>query len=123
MFVESVFYISFVGIFGMITFKAVESRMGKVQIWSRYMGAADARVHIWRQKLTAKYQLWKKIAYLFVFEFLPAYAYRQVVRLKDYLYKKYYESSEKFKGEKRMLKSNGSVSEFLQNLSEEGKMK
>ncbi len=41
--------------------------------------------------------------------------------MKDYVYKKYYESQSKLKGNKRMLRANGSVSSFLQEISAEPK--
>ena len=119
MFVESAFYISFVCLCFMLTFKMIEGRVGEIGWWARMRKVWDDRMHVWREKLWATWTLWKKIAYLFVFEFLPAYAYKQTLKLKDYFYKKYYESAERMKGEKRMLKSNGSVSEFLQNLTED----
>src|SRR5579872_1441334 len=84
MFFIYTFYISLAAIALMLAFKLLESHRGEIGWWQDLVRRADKRVHDMRAKLVAKYRLYKKIAYLFVFEFLPAYAYRQTVRLKDY---------------------------------------
>ena len=103
----------------MFGIKLVESHRGEISWWARLISRADARIHYWMRWVEGKYVLYKKIASIFVFEFLPAYLFEQVVKLKDYLYKKYHTSRTNLKGEKRMLRSTGSVSEFLQSISKE----
>ncbi len=105
----------------MLLFKVVEQRLGGVNWWANFIARADHRINVLVKKLHFKYRIWKKIASIFVFEFLPAYAYEQVVKLKDYMYKRYHSSAGNLRGEKRMLRGNASVSEFLQNITEEVK--
>ena len=103
----------------MVGSKVVEERFGAFHWWKKMATSADQTVHRLITMVTKKYQLYKKIAFLFLFEFLPAYAYRKTIELKDYVYKKYYTSQINLKGNKKMLRSNGSVSEFLQNISKD----
>lgn len=117
----TVFISSFVALLAMIGTKMVEQRLGSFPLWTRLVSKTDEVVHDIVSRLVGKYQLWKKIAYLFVFNFLPSYAYELLVKMKDYVYKKYYESQSKLKGNKRMLRTNGSVSSFLQEISAEPK--
>lgn len=113
----TVFISSFVALVAMLLTKMIENKLGSFPLWTRVVSFADERVHTMLEFLIKKYQLWKKIAYLFFFEFLPSYAYELLVKMKDYVYKKYYQSQSKLKGNKRMLRSNGSVSSFLQDIS------
>ena len=113
----TVFISSFIALVAMLLTKMIENRLGSFPLWTRVVSFADERVHTILDFLIKKYQLWKKIAYLFFFEFLPSYAYELLVKMKDYVYKKYYQSQSKLKGNKRMLRSNGSVSSFLQDIS------
>jgi hypothetical protein len=119
MIIEVIFYVSLIGIVGMLSFKVVEEKLGGVHWWSRFIDSADKKIHQYIFIAGQKYRLWKKIASLFVFDFLPAYLYHQSTKLKDYLYKKYYASQSNLMGSKRMLRGNGSVSEFLQNISKD----
>lgn len=105
----------------MIGTKMIEQKIGSFPLWTRLISKIDERMHGVVDRFIAKYQLWKKIAYLFVFNFLPSYAYELLVKMKDYVYKKYYESQSKLKGNKRMLRTNGSVSSFLQEITAEPK--
>jgi hypothetical protein len=120
MFAESLFYISFSCITVMLGIKLIEKHRGEISWWASLIDRADARIHRFLRMLEGKYRLWKKISGIFIFEFLPAYLFEQVVKLKDYLYKKYHTSAGSLKGEKRMLRNTGSVSEFLQSISKEG---
>jgi len=117
----TVFISSFVALLAMIGTKMIEQRLGSFPLWTRLVSRTDEVVHDMISRLVAKYQLWKKIVYLFIFNFLPAYAYELLVKMKDYVHKKYYESQSKLKGNKRMLRANGSVSSFLQEISAEPK--
>ena len=103
----------------MLGSKLAEERLGKFHWWSRIASWGDQKVHNIIHIVTEKYRFYKKVATIFIFEFLPAYAYRKLIELKDYVYKKYYLSASNLKGEKRMLRSSGTVSEFLQKISKE----
>ncbi len=119
MFTETFFTLSFAGIAFMLGSKLAEERFGTFHWWSKMAAWADAYLHRMIVKAVRKYQLYKRIAYLFFFEFLPAYAYKKTIELKDYVYKKYYASQSNLQGNKKMLRGNGSVSEFLQNITKE----
>jgi hypothetical protein len=119
MFVESLFISSFAAITFMLASKLAEARFGEFHWWSKMASWGDQKVHGVMTVVVQKYQLYRKIAYIFIFEFLPAIAYHKTIELKDYLHKKYYTSSVSLRGEKRMLRSSGSVSEFLQNIKKE----
>jgi hypothetical protein len=113
----TVFISSFVALVVMIMAKLIEERFGFL-LWSKFVSWADEKIHEWIHVLVKRYQLWKKIAYLFFFEFLPSYAYELLIKMKDYVQKRYYESQSKLKGNKRMLRPNGSVSSFLQEIAD-----
>ncbi|MCX6703417.1 MAG: hypothetical protein NTV02_01865 [Candidatus Zambryskibacteria bacterium] len=117
----TVFISSFVALLAMIGTKMIEQKLGHFPLWTRVVAQADERVDDALEFLVKKYQLYKKIFNLFVFEFLPSYTYEILVKMKDRVYKKYYQSQSKLKGNKRMLRSNGSVSSFLQDISAEPK--
>jgi hypothetical protein len=71
-----------------------------------------------------RYNRYRKIVKIFLFDFVPSYTYEILVKMKDYVSKKYYMGAyDGFRG-RRMLRSSGSVSFFLERLSEEkGKSK
>lgn len=117
----TVFISSFVALLAMLGTKMIEQKLGSFPLWTRLVSKTDEVVHDIMSRLLAKYQLYKKIAYLFIFNFLPSYAYELLVKMKDYVYKKYYESQSRLKGNRRMLRTNGSVSSFLQEISAEPK--
>jgi hypothetical protein len=117
----TIFISSFMALLAMIGTKMIEQKLGSFPLWTRLVSRTDEVVHDIVSRLVEKYQLWKKIVYLFIFNFLPSYAYELLVKMKDYVYKKYYESQSKLKGNRRMLRTNGSVSSFLQEISAEPK--
>ena len=119
MFAETIFFSSFAGIAFMLGTKLVQERFGTFDWWTTMATWADQKVHAVMATIADKYKLYKKIAGIFFFEFLPAYIYHSLVKMKDYMYRKYYASAGNLKGEKRMLRSNGTVSEFLQTISKE----
>ena len=65
-----------------------------------------------------KYNRYKKIINIFIFDFLPSYLHELLSRAKDYVAKKYYQAGDNIRG-RRILKNNGAVSSFLEQLSEE----
>jgi hypothetical protein len=65
-----------------------------------------------------KYNTYKKFSSIFLSEFLPSYTYELTTKLKDYISKKYYSAGDGIRG-KRSLRTTGSVSFFLNRLSEE----
>ena len=69
------------------------------------------------ESLLATYARYEKITHIFIFEFLPAYTYELLTKAKDTVAKKYYSMEDNFRG-RRVLKTTGNVSFFLERLSE-----
>src|SRR5581483_168371 len=100
-----------------IILKHVEIKWQKNHFLAGWFKKGDAKLHAFREQAIFAYNRYKKIARIFIFDFVPAYAYEQLTKLKDYVAKKYYESADHFRG-RRVLRSNGSVSFFLEKLAE-----
>ena len=111
------FLISLVVLCGMIASKVFETRFNKVHFLSSLFMKGDRIIHQLIDELVFMYNRYKKIGRIFVFEFLPSYLYELLVKAKDFVAKKYYNAGDSFRG-RRMLKSNGSVSFFLERLAE-----
>ena len=102
----------------MIASKVVEVKFQKVHFLAGLFNKGDEKIHQAIDALVFKYNRYNKIANLFVFDFLPSYLYELLVRMKDYVAKRYYSSGDAFRG-RRMLRTNGSVSFFLERLSDD----
>ena len=113
-----VFILSFVGLSLMIGAKIFQLKVRKIDFLHTLSSRSDARIHDALAFLVRKYTLYKKIARLFVFDFLPSYLYELLVKAKDYVSKKYYQFGTEFQG-RRVLRNTGSVSFFLKRLAEE----
>ena len=115
--ITTLFVISFGGIGVMVGSKIFEIKVKKIEVLVRLWSKGDAKIHQLIEKAIFKYNRYRKITHIFIFDFLPSYAYELSVRLKDYISKKYYEAGDKFRG-RRILRDNGSVSAFLQHIAE-----
>ena len=93
-------------------------KVREIDFLAHHYRKGDHKIRQFIELAVAKYHLWMHIAHIFIFEFLPAYLYELLVKTKDYVAKKYYETGDGFRG-RRVLKSSGSVSFFLERLSEE----
>lgn len=102
----------------MVGSKVFELKVRKIEFLSNTFTKGDTKIQSFTDVVTGKYSHYRKIANIFVFEFLPSYFYELLVRTKDFVAKKYYEAGDDFRG-KRILKSTGSVSFFLEQLSED----
>jgi hypothetical protein len=114
------FFLSLATLMGMLTLKVFELKLGKTHFLSDLYKKGDERIHKSLEHAVKKYTRYEKIAQIFVFEFLPAYAYELLHHAKEFVARKYYEMGADFRG-KRVLKSTGSVSFFLERLSEHKK--
>jgi hypothetical protein len=112
-FLVSLFVICF-----LLTSKIFEIKVRRIHFLADAFIEGDKQLHVFIERAFVKYHLYRKIANIFVFEFLPSYIYEILHRLKDLVAKKYYETGDKFRG-RRVLRSNGSVSSFLERLSHE----
>jgi hypothetical protein len=114
----TLFIVSMFGIFALLASKSFELKVRKIHFLSNIFSKGDEQIHRFIESALVKYNLYRKIAHIFVFDFLPSYLYEMIVKIKDYVARKYYEAGNDFRG-KRILKSTGSVSFFLKRLSEE----
>lgn len=112
------FFVSLFVLSALIGSKVFEIKVRKIDVLSNLFSKGDEKIHKLIELATFKYNRYKKIAHIFVFEFLPSYAYEILVKMKDYVSKKYYSSADNFRG-RRVLRSNGSVSFFLERLSDD----
>ncbi len=112
------FIISLSVLFGMVGSKVVEIKFQKTHFLSDVFVQGDERIHRFLELAVSKYNRYKTIAGIFIFEFLPSYAYELLVRMKDFVSKKYYSAGNQFSG-KKILRGNGSVSFLLERLSED----
>lgn len=111
------FYVSLLGMISVLGAKVFEMKVRRINSVSRLVAWGDSKIHQSIEFAIYKYRIYKKISALFIFDFLPSYAYELTVKLKDYLAKKYYNMGDDFRG-RRVLRSDGSVSAFLERLSE-----
>jgi hypothetical protein len=103
---------------GLVAFKVFEIKVKRIDFLVNLFTKGDKKIHEFREFITFKYNRYRKILHIFIFEFLPSYLYEILVRTKDYVAKKYYQAGDNIRG-RRMLKGNGSVSSFLEQLSED----
>jgi hypothetical protein len=112
------FVFSLFGICALLGAKVFELKVRKIDLLSQMFERGDRGIHQFIDRAVLEYNRSKKIAYLFVFEFLPSYLYEVLVQMKDFVAKKYYSMGSGFDG-RRMLRSTGSVSFFLERLAED----
>lgn len=112
------FYASFFVLVSLVGSKVFEQRFRKIDSLASIFEKGDEKIHKIIDLVVFKYNWYKKIAHIFMFEFIPCYTYELLVRMKDYVSKKYYSSADGFRG-RRVLRSNGSVSFFLESLSDD----
>ncbi len=110
------FIFSMLVLSGLVGSKIFEIKVRKIDFLSNLFTKGDEKIHQIIRKALSKYRLYKRIANIFIFEFLPSYLYELLVRMKDFVSKKYYEVGGV--SGRRVLRSNGSVSFFLEQLSE-----
>lgn len=108
---------SFIAICAMIGAKILESYTGKVSVISVFFDRTDNLIYRFIDLSIYKYNRWKKISKIFLFEFLPVYIYEQAAKLKNYMAKKYYMTGDELRGKKN-LRNTGSVSGFLKNITD-----
>jgi hypothetical protein len=101
----------------MIASKVWEVKVRKIETLAEIYLRGDKKIHSWIEQGVFAYNHFRKVARIFFFDFLPSYIYELSVKLKDYLAKRYYSAENQFRG-RRMLRDNGSVSAFLQNITD-----
>lgn len=103
---------------GLIASKIFEIKVRKIDFLVKLFLVGDRLIRQLGDILIFKYNRYKKILNIFIFDFLPSYLYELLVKMKDYVAKKYYNAGDNIRG-RRILKSNGSVSSFLEQLAED----
>lgn len=114
----TLFIISLFGLFILFLFKAIEIKFGKVSFLQKVYNKSDDLIYSFLESVNFKYNRYKKITKIFIFEFIPFYIYELLVKAKDAVARKYYSVGDEFRG-RRVLRNKGSVSFFLERLSEE----
>jgi hypothetical protein len=118
---ETILFIgSFVGLSLLIALRAFENKVGKVAFLERVFETGDTKINAFIDGAVLRYNYYKKVAQIFVFDFLPSLLYELLVKSKDYVAKRYYNAGNEFRG-RRLLRNDGSVSSFLERLSEDAK--
>ncbi len=112
------FWVSLLVMSVMIAAKVFEIKVRRIALVASLSAKGDAVIHGWIETLIFKYNRYKKIAHLFMFDFLPSYMYEILVKLKDYVARKYYLAGDQFRG-RRILRNTGSVSTFLQHITDD----
>lgn len=114
----TLFLISMFVLAGLLASKAFEIKVRKIDFLVNLFLKGDKMIRAFGDLLVFKYNRYKKISNIFIFDFLPSYLYELLVKMKDYVAKKYYNAGDNIRG-RRILKSNGSVSSFLEQLAED----
>ena len=113
----TLFIISMFILFSLIALKIFAIKVRKIHFLADIFHKGDKKIDLFIDRAVARYGRYRKIINIFIFDFLPAYFYELLVRIKDRVAKKYYETGDGFRG-RRVLKSTGSVSFFLERLSD-----
>ena len=113
-----IFFVSMFGVISMLFWKIFEMKVRKIHFLSNIFTKGDDNIHKLIDLTVSKYNFIKKVIDIFVFDFLPSYLYELLIKTKDFVAKKYYKAGDQFRG-RRVLKSTGSVSFFLEKLSED----
>jgi hypothetical protein len=111
------FFVSLAVLCALLASKGLELKLRRAHFVSNILKKGDEGIHNFIDLLIFKYHRYKKITNIFIFEFLPSYAYEMLIKAKDYVSKKYYSTAD-FRG-RRILRTNGSVSFFLERLGED----
>lgn len=112
------FFVSFSAICLLLASKLFELKVRRLDFVSSLFHKGDIKIHELIHKLNFSYNRYKKISHIFIFDFLPSYLYELLAKMKDYVAKKYYLLGNDLRG-KRVLRDKGSVSNFLQNITED----
>ena len=112
------FIVSLFVLCGLLTSKIFEIKFRKTHFLSNLFMMGDETIHHYIGVAVWHYHRYKEITNIFLFDFIPSYAYELLVRMKDHVSKKYYSAGDEFRG-RRILKTNGSVSFFLERLAED----
>ena len=114
----TLFIVSLLVLSGLVASKVFEIKVRRINFLSNIFVAGDNKIRSLINTIIFKYNRYRKILHIFVFDFLPSYLYELLVKMKDFVARKYYKAGDSIRG-RRILKSNGSVSSFLEQISED----
>jgi len=100
----------------MILSKSLEEKVRRHFLASLFR-KGDLKLHELYHKAVIKYNLYKKIVNLFIFDYLPLKAYDILGKMRNYSADRYHKTLDQYRG-KRVFKENRSVSFFLEQLSD-----
>ncbi len=93
-------------------------KVRKIGFLTRLFEVGDRVIDGIIQGSIVRYGYYKKVSQIFLFDFLPSLLYEVLVKLKDGVARRYYNAGNEFRG-RRLLRNDGSVSSFLERLSED----
>lgn len=110
-----IFIVSFIALVSLILFRVIENKYN-INFLKNFYEKGDLFIESSISYIYVRYTYFKKVGQIFVFEFIPSLVYEFLVKSKDYVARRYYNSANEFRG-RRMLRNDGSVSAFLEQLS------
>ncbi len=113
----TLFIVSLFVLAGLVFSKIFEIKVRKIGFLTTIFTRGDEKINRLIEASIARYNRYRKISHIFIFEFIPSYVYEVLVRMKDNVSKRYYNAGDEFRG-RRILRTNGSVSFFLERLAE-----
>lgn len=109
---------SFLVLSSLIVLRVIENRIGGVTFLSNLFDRGDVFISNTINGFILRYNYFKKVGHIFVFDFIPSFIYEMLVKSKDYVARRYYNAGNEFRG-RRLLRNDGSVSTFLERLSDD----
>src|SRR6185369_2262799 len=94
------FYLSLFVMVGLVASKIFEIKVRKINFLANIFGRGDRRINQATDTAVYKYNRYKKITQIFIFEFLPTLIYEFLVKMKNYVSRKYYEAGQGVRGQK-----------------------
>lgn len=112
------FIVSFSVLVFLILVKVFDLKVKKIEFLSRFYEKGDRIINRLITFIIIKLNYYNKVLQLFFFDFLPSLVYEGLVKMKDKVAHRYYNSGNEFRG-RRLLRNDGSVSSFLERLAED----
>lgn len=109
------FIVSFIALVSLVLFRVIENKYS-ISFLKSFYEKGDLFIESSISYFLLRYNYFKKVGQIFIFEFIPSLIYEFLVKSKDYVAKRYYNAGNEFRG-RRMLRNDGSVSAFLEQLS------
>jgi hypothetical protein len=112
------FTFSFAVLGFLVILRVFQMKVKRIGFLTRLFEKGDDLLEKGIQGAILRFNYYKKVSQIFVFDFLPSLLYEVLVKLKDNVARRYYNAGNEFRG-RRLLRNDGSVSSFLERLSED----